>query len=190
MDRYYEPTAEAWPAARFATHLLEYHCVLARTEIMRRPGMHDEELRTGHDMYDLCLRIDLAGGECWLEPAAWVHYERPRFVAPLDRDFFMLRWSVAWDHLTLDRFAASWGLPDSYRDDAEVRRWHDYHRRLEYVPADTVWARVRRKQRYLADSAAQAGALQRDAERRRRGGMTVAHAASWFEASPEPATTY
>lgn len=185
MDRYDEPAIDAAPSERFATQLLEYHCALARTDVMHRDGMHDAELHTGHDMYDLCLRVTAAGGAIWIEPAAWVFYERPERIAPEDADLFALRWCEEWDRKTLDRFTASWGLEAGYRNNFETRFWHQYHRRLAYVPAPTLRDRVRRKRRYLADSAVQAAALARDAERRRRGGMAVAHAASWFEASPE-----
>src|SRR5205809_505026 len=53
MDLYDVPAAEARPRAPFHTDYLEYHCVLLRTDVVRGDGMHDDRLRSGHDMYDL-----------------------------------------------------------------------------------------------------------------------------------------
>jgi hypothetical protein len=178
MALYDVPAADAWPAARFRTELLEYHCVLVRNDVLLADGMHDDRLRSGHDMYDLALKISAAGGECWLEPAATAFYDRPRDLDAADRDFYTLRWSRAWDRMTLDRFTEVWDLDPDDPDRPFTEYWHGWQRRMGHLPAPTVRERWRRKRRALADRATEAGAVYRDRERRRAAGGTFERAAA------------
>ena len=178
MASYDVAASEAWPTERFRTALLEYHCVLVRTDFVRRDGVHDTELRTGHDMYDLCLKIAAAGGECWLEPSATMFYDRPDRIDDADRDFYTLRWSRAWDRATLDHFIAAWDLDPDDPDRAFTQYWHGFQRRLGYVPVNNTLEWWRRKRRALADSTYEANALASDRVRRRAAGGTVEHAAA------------
>jgi len=151
--------------------------VLVRTEVVRGDGMHDDGLRSGHDMYDLAMKINAAGGESWLEPAATAYYDRPRELDPRDRDFYARRWSRAWDAMTLDHFAAVWDLDPDDPDRPFTEHWHGFQRRLGHIPASTPRERWQRKQRALADSAIEGSAVRHDRERRRAAGGTVEHAA-------------
>ena len=177
MDLYDVPAADAWPRERFHTDYLEYHCVLLRTEVVRGDGMHDDRLRSGHDMYDLALKINAAGGESWLEPAASAYYDRPRDLDPLDRDFYTLRWSRAWDITTLDHFRDVWELDPDDPDRPFAEHWHGWQRRLGHIPATTPRERWQRKRRALADSTIEAAAVRLDRERRRAAGGSVEQAA-------------
>jgi GT2 family glycosyltransferase len=202
MASYDVPAADAWPTARFRTGLLEYHCVLVRTEFLRADGVHDIELRTGHDMYDLCLKLTAAGGECWLDPSVSLFYDRPDRIDDADRELYMLRWSSAWDSLTLGHFIASWNLDPADPDRAFTEYWHGFQRRLGYLPANTPLERLQRKRRALADSTHEANALASDRARRRAAGGSTEHAApasivhtpdwarEWVSASAEPVATY
>jgi hypothetical protein len=160
--------------------------------------MHDDRLLTGHDQYDLAMRIDAAGGESWLEPAATVYYDRPREVDRADRDFYFLRWSRAWDARTLDRWAEAWQLDPDDPDRAFTVHWHGYQRRLGYLPVVTWRDRWQHKRRALADSTVEARAVRWDRDRRRAAGATfeqaaparIAHAPAWAPASADEATTY
>jgi hypothetical protein len=181
MDLYDVPAADAWPGERFHTDYLEYHCVLLRTDVVRGDGMHDDRLRSGHDMYDLAMKVNAAGGESWLEPTATAYYDRPRDLDPLDRDFYVLRWSRAWDAMTLDHFAAAWDLDPHDPDRPFTEHWHGFQRRLGHIPASTPRERWQRKRRALADSTNEANALHRDRERRRAAGGTVEQAAPAYE---------
>jgi len=198
MDRYDVPADTAWPAERFPTQQLEYHCMLVRTAVIREPRMHDAALLSGHDMYDLCLRIADRGGECWLEPAASAFYERPRRIDALDRDLYFLRWSTVWDMKTLDHFTATWELDPDDPDRPHTRYWHAHQRRLGYVSVDSFGGWWRRKRRALADAGCEADAVARDRDRRRAAGAPpdgaaearVAHAPTWLPASAERLATY
>jgi hypothetical protein len=164
--------------------------------------MHDGRLLSGHDMYDLAMKMKAAGGESWLEPAASAYYDRPRSLDPLDRDFYTLRWSRAWDAMTLDHFRDVWDLDpdDPYRPHTEY--WHAWQRRLAHLPATTARERWQRKRRALADSTIETAAVRRDRERRRAAGGSderpasarVVHAPDWSSAgssaSAEAGLTY
>lgn len=197
MTAYDVPASDAWPDGRFSTELLEYHCVLVRTDVMRADGMHDTKLRTGHDMYDLCLKIAAAGGSCWLEPAATMFYDRPDRIDDADRDFYSLRWSRAWDATTLDRFIEAWDLDPDDPDRPHTEYWHAFQRRLGYVPVRNTREWWQRKRRALADSTHEANAVARDRARRRAAGVApehvapahVVHAPEWVSASAESAAT-
>jgi GT2 family glycosyltransferase len=202
MASYNVPAADAWPAERFSTELLEYHCLLVRSETVRADGMHDDRLLTGHDHYDLCLKIAAGGGECWLEPAATLFYERPQSIDEADRELYALRWSRAWDTVTLDRFIEAWNLDPDDPDRAFTEYWHGHQRRLGYVPVTNKLESLQRKRRALADATNEARAVGWDRERRRAAGGSVEQAATarvvhspdWapesVPASAEPATTY
>ena len=198
MTSYDWPTAEARPASRFRTELLEYHCVLVRTDFIRADGVHDAQLRTGHDMYDLCLKLTQAGGECWLEPAVTMYYDRPDRIDDVDREFYTLRWSTEWDTATLDHFLEAWGLDPDDPDRAHTEYWHAWQRRLGYVPARNPLQALQRKRRALADSVHEASAVASDRARRQAAGgstehaapASVVHAPEWVSASAESVATY
>ncbi len=198
MALYDVPASDAAPSERYPTDYLEYHCVLVRTETVRGDGMHDDRLRSGHDMYDLAMKINAAGGESWLEPAATVYYDRPRELDGADRDFYILRWSRAWDAMTLDRFAEVWQLDPDDPDRPFTEHWHGFQRRLGHLPAPTWRERWQRRSRALADSTAEAHAVRWDRDRRRAAGATfeqaaparIVHAPAWSSASAEVAATY
>jgi len=198
MALYDVPAADAAPGERFRTELLEYHCMLVRTDVVCSDGMHDDRLRTGHDQHDLAMKITAAGGESWLEPAATVYYDRPGELGAADRDFYTLRWSRAWDAMTLDHFAAAWDLDLDNPDRPFTEYWHGFQRRLGHLPASTWRDRWQRQRRALADSTVDAAAVRWDRDRRRAAGATfeqaaparIVHAPAWVPASADVAATY
>ena len=198
MALYDVPASEASPSSRFSTELVEYHCVLVRTDFVQSEGVHDAELRTGHDMYDLCLKVLAAGGECWIEPDAVMFYDRPRHIDDADRELYALRWSTAWDTTTLDHFAEAWDLDPDDPDRESTQYWHSFQRRLAYVPVTNARQWLQRKRRALADSGQQATAIANDRARRRAAGRSaeraaparVVHAPPWVSASSESVATY
>jgi GT2 family glycosyltransferase len=100
------------------TELVEFHCMLARTDALERVGGLDERLLTHAEHVDLCLRVQRAGGGIWFEPRSLVTYLPPR---PLHRDelaFYLMRWNEAWNRASIDHFCDKWGLAadDPYRE--------------------------------------------------------------------------
>ena len=100
------------------TELVEFHCMLARTDALERVGGLDERLLTHAEHVDLCLRVLQAGGGIWLEPRSLVTYLPP---APLHRDelaFFLMRWNEAWNRASIEHFCDKWAIAasDPYRE--------------------------------------------------------------------------
>jgi hypothetical protein len=106
-----EPVAVVRPTLRRSrTEMLEFHCMLVRSNALRRLGPLDEDLRSAWEHSDLCLAIRDAGGQMWLEPDALVvivgTYDRANLMQSL------LRWSRAWNRHSARHFAGKHALAD------------------------------------------------------------------------------
>lgn len=100
------------------TELVEFHCMLARTELFARIGELDEGLLTHAEHVDLCLRVQQAGLPIWFEPRSTVTYLPPKSLERNELDFYLLRWNEAWNQASIDRFCDKWQLAadDPYRE--------------------------------------------------------------------------
>jgi GT2 family glycosyltransferase len=93
--------------------LVEFHCLLMRTDVVDRIGRFDERLLSYFDHTDFCLAVRNAGGAIYAEPASIVSYQPPPPFAMSDISFFLLRWSNRWLRASLVHFCAKYGLdPD------------------------------------------------------------------------------
>jgi hypothetical protein len=101
------PVAEACGLVTEPCDLLEYHCLLVRTDAVRRAI--DPAILSTRDHVDLCLSVRAAGGTLWLEPTSRVVFTPPPPLAPSDLPYFLLRWSEGWTERTLRHFEAKWG---------------------------------------------------------------------------------
>jgi len=95
---------------RGPTDLVEFHCVLVRSDAMRRIGPLDEELRSMLEECDFSLAIRAAGGRIWVEPSARVFVSRYHDRANLTVG--LVRWSRSRNRHSARRFAAKHGLDD------------------------------------------------------------------------------
>ncbi len=110
--------------------LLEFHCLLMRTDALHRLGPFDAGLLSLMEHIDVCLTLCRMGGPVYFEPGAVVTYLAPPPLAWTDLPFFMARWSEHWNRATLTRFARKWDLPE---DDEELERtmsWARAHRQI------------------------------------------------------------
>lgn len=117
------------PLERTETAFVEVHCVLVRTDELRRLGAFDEGLRGTRDHLDLCLTIHQAGGTVWSEPSSVVAFDHPPRLRLSDLRFYLLRWSEEWTVSSLEHFVATWDLDPAYLERAEIAAW----RRREVV---------------------------------------------------------
>ncbi|HUZ71439.1 MAG TPA: glycosyltransferase [Stellaceae bacterium] len=85
--------------------LVEFHCLLMRTEAFERLGMFDAALLSYFDHNDLCLQVRDAGGSIYVEPRSIVTYVPPPPFAASDVPFFLLRWSDRWISSSVAHFA-------------------------------------------------------------------------------------
>ena len=115
---------------RERTELVEFHCLLARLEMLRSLGPLDEELLSTTEHLDLCLAVREREGAVWLEPAARVSYVPPPPLLRGDRTYFRLRWSERWTRRSFERFRTKWRLAPDDPYFPEHLRWLRSHRRL------------------------------------------------------------
>jgi GT2 family glycosyltransferase len=123
--------------------LVEFHCMLVRTDVFDRIGRLDEKLLSFFDHMDFCLALQQAGGTVYFEPDAVVTHMAPPPFAPMDLPYFLLRWSNAWLRPSVRYFASKHRLTVCERDFGGHFRFRDEHRRR-------LIAGIRRKiQRFL-----------------------------------------
>ena len=116
---------------RMPTELVEFHCVLVRTEILSRVGLDEGILNDPHHV-DFCMMVREAGGSIYLEPAALVTQLAPPPVRWSDLPFFLQRWNGPATRRSLRHFTRKWRLP---ADDPSVERlaeWLVTRRRLAF----------------------------------------------------------
>jgi len=103
-----EPLEAAAGLERERVDLVEYHCLLARTALLRDHDLISNDVLFVHEHIDLSLRARELGFETWFEPAARVTYLAlpPRRLQ--DLAFFQWRWSEAGCEASLAAFAKRW----------------------------------------------------------------------------------
>jgi GT2 family glycosyltransferase len=119
--------------------LVEFHCLLARAEVLQGLGPLDEALLSTREHVDLCFTVREAGGTVWFEPNAVVTYVVAPSFAWSDIPYYLLRWSDAWGQASLRHFEQKWNL------DANVEQlnnnWLRPHRQ---IPLRGLRARLHR----------------------------------------------
>jgi GT2 family glycosyltransferase len=94
---------------RETIELVEFHCVLIRSELFERTGPLDERLMSVGEHLDLSFSARERGKLVYTEPAAIISYTKP-MLAPSDVEYFVLRWSDNWTQLTSERMQEKWNL--------------------------------------------------------------------------------
>jgi len=108
--------------------LIEFHCVLVRSQMLRELGGLDEGLLCSREHMDLCLAVHKAGGTVWFEPDAVVTYVPGPPFAQTDIPFYLLRWSDAWMESTIRHFCEKWNF--DVTNVGTVSRWLRPHRQI------------------------------------------------------------
>jgi GT2 family glycosyltransferase len=122
--------------------MVEFHCMLVRTEVFQRVGGLDEGLKSALENPDFCMSVRQTGAEVYFEPASMITYLPPPPLAWSDVPYFMLRWSDAWNRATLEHFRAKWALPDNDPNlTYQFASW-TWWRRQALLPHTGVLARV------------------------------------------------
>ncbi len=96
---------------REPTELVEFHCKLLRTELFDKFGLQDARYLSCGESLDLCLQLREAGYPVYIEPAAVVANQPPPPFQWSDLPFYLLRWSDAWNRISLRCFREHWDLP-------------------------------------------------------------------------------
>ena len=96
---------------REPTELVEFHCKLLRTEFFDKFRLQDPRYLSCCESLDLCLRLREAGYPVYIEPAAIVANQQPPPFLWSDLPFYLLRWSDAWNRISLRCFREHWDIP-------------------------------------------------------------------------------
>jgi len=118
---------------------VEYHCLLARTDFLRRPGALSDEVTLVNEHIDLCLAAAREGFSVWLEAEARAVFlgAAPRRLG--DVGFFRRRWDDEACEASMAAFARRWPVADEAVFDEGLRRFLKRRRastnlRLEGAP--------------------------------------------------------
>jgi glycosyltransferase involved in cell wall biosynthesis len=111
--------------ARRPIDLVEFHCLLMRTDALERVGRFDPALLSYFDHNDFCLQVQKAGGAIYAEPRSVVRYLQPPPLAATDLPYFLLRWSDHWINASVAHFASKYGLDAT---DPNFSGHYQYHR--------------------------------------------------------------
>jgi GT2 family glycosyltransferase len=112
---------------------VEFHCLMARTDLFGKTGLLDEGMLATREHIDFCLSVKEVGGNVYCEREAIVTTDTVGIAQnkagmielfgsnPLpdfkwyDLPYFMVRWCNAWDRASLDHLRLKWQLAeDSY----------------------------------------------------------------------------
>ncbi len=112
---------------------VEFHCLMARTDVFAKVGLLDEGMLATREHIDFCLSVKESGGNIYCEREAVVTTDTVGIADnkkgleelfgtnPLpdfkwyDLPYFMVRWCNAWDRASLDHLRQKWNLAeDSY----------------------------------------------------------------------------
>jgi len=118
---------------RCETELAEFHCMLVRTDMLRRLGPFDERLLCSREHIDFCMLAREAGGRVFIEPESVISYVPPPPFAPSDIPFYLLRWSDEWGFATMRHFHRKWRLDNP--DHELIESWIRRHRGVLYERA-------------------------------------------------------
>ena len=127
---------------RKPSELIEFHCMLARTEIFERLGLLDERLMSQAEHTDLCLLVRDHGGEVYFEPESIVTYITTGPMRWSDYPFFLRRWSEVWNDASFERFRQKWDLAGDEPGTRRARRYGTAHRQFLLTPLQRTLVRV------------------------------------------------
>ena len=112
---------------RGPTEMVEFHCLLMRTDVLKRLGPFDEKLLCSREHIDISMGVRQAGGTIYFEPEAVVTYVPASRLVLSDVPYYLLRWSDKWGFATMRHFLSKWRLDDP--DHRIVEEWLRRHRR-------------------------------------------------------------
>jgi GT2 family glycosyltransferase len=119
------PLSDAAPLTRSACDFVEYHCVLARTDFLRRVGGLSEDIVCVHEHIDIALDAKATGLPVIFEPAAVITQHAFAPYALADLPFHRWRWRREAAESSLSAFCRKWNLIDGDRSMQGIRGFVD-----------------------------------------------------------------
>jgi GT2 family glycosyltransferase len=118
---------QAQTLVRGPVDFVEYHYMLARTELVKAPGALSDDILLLHEHIDLALFAREQGLSVWMEPAARVTYPQFRPQRLQDLAFYRRRWDVAACEDSLRAFGRRWPVAETSRMYDPVRQYVGSH---------------------------------------------------------------
>jgi GT2 family glycosyltransferase len=97
---------------RSETEMAEFHCLLARTQMLQKLGGFDEQFVNSKEHVDFCMSAIEIGETVYFEPDSLVTYVASQPLKLTDFHFYMLRWSDAWELASLNHLRQKWHLSE------------------------------------------------------------------------------
>lgn len=97
--------------------LIEFHCMLVRSDIFQQVGLLDEAILLHKwEQIDFCLMVIYAGGTIYCEPTVAVTYiPKPPFILS-DIAHSIPYWNEKWEFSSLNHFYQKWNLANQEND--------------------------------------------------------------------------
>ncbi|MEM9806507.1 MAG: glycosyltransferase [Cyanobacteria bacterium P01_D01_bin.56] len=92
------------------TELIEFHCMLVRTNIFNTIPEFDEQMLNTKEHLDFCMAVMALGETVYFEPRSVVTYVPGKPSTWSDLHFYMLRWSDHWTQASLRRLQQKWQI--------------------------------------------------------------------------------
>lgn len=108
--------------------LVEFHCVLADVDLLRALGGLDSGLMSLSEHAHLSVQVLRSARRIFLEPESIVTYDIPARLEDSDREYFLLRWSEAWNRASVDRLGELYELDSAAPDLVGALSWGRFHR--------------------------------------------------------------
>ncbi|MCW5774569.1 MAG: glycosyltransferase, partial [Rhodospirillaceae bacterium] len=119
---------------REPTEMVEFHCVLARTAVLREADVLDARMPNGATHIDFCLALRERGAAVWLEPAAVAVNIPPQRFSWSDLRLYLSQWNEAANRASLDRFREKWRLAEDDPFLRDHRAFLTEHRIIMLMP--------------------------------------------------------
>ncbi|MCC7271591.1 MAG: HD domain-containing protein [Alphaproteobacteria bacterium] len=120
--------AEADPlTGPVACDFVEYHCMLARTDLVRGPHGLDPDIVCVHEHIDLSLAARARGLGIYVEPRARLDYLAFADYRLHDLDYFRWRWQASAVDDSLAAFSRKWDILDDAEAYAGIRGFTRLH---------------------------------------------------------------
>ncbi len=94
------------------TDCAEFHCMLVRSDVLRRLGGLDENMLSTRENIDFCLALQQIDEKVYLEPRSKITYLPPERLTASELPFFALRWSDLWDLSSFHYLRDKWKLDE------------------------------------------------------------------------------
>lgn len=124
---------------RGPTSMIEFHCMLTKSDVYDKIGPFDEKITAFFDHDDITHLTLQAGGQVIYEPASVVSYRNPSNEAgvlqPIDLPYFYLRWGQDWADASVDHVAEKWKLEADDPWPIHAKYWCNQRRRKQYPVA-------------------------------------------------------